>query len=95
MNPDFISQLNKTDQALQKYRRAASNYRENAYRIKVMDGMDMHDPEQYNGSNRRPENRYGSGGFESRSLPRQGNTYGVGVIGEVDKKLTTIEVNNQ
>ena len=33
---EFVEQLNKTEEALLKYRRAASNYRANAYRIEAI-----------------------------------------------------------
>ena len=69
MNTDLMSQLNKTDQALQKYRRAASNYRENAYRIKVIEEIESGCHDNVSSNRRVTDTRYGHGN-ESKSLPR-------------------------
>lgn len=71
VNQDFVHQLNRTEEALQKFRRAASNYRENAYRIQVMDQTDGRGhglPQEYPKQEAlRPVGRYGPA---SKSLPR-------------------------
>lgn len=40
VNREFVDQLNKTEEALQKFRRAASNYREHAYRARAVELTD-------------------------------------------------------